>query len=106
MGYSFGMATLQIASDYLGAFDRLLDAYDRISTTIPRTKELGEAVKDSPALLPKLALYYADILEFHSRAYKFVTMKCMLLHLKYRLTFGAYLDLLLLAWRFFFLTTW
>ncbi|KAK0752372.1 hypothetical protein B0T18DRAFT_89592 [Schizothecium vesticola] len=67
---------LQMASDYLGAFDKLLNAYGRIAATLPRIKELGEAFKDSPALLPKLAAYYADILAFHHSAYKFVTRKC------------------------------
>ena len=36
-------------------------------------------------MLTKLALYYADILEFHRRAYKFVRRK---------------------SWKFFFRTTW
>ncbi|KAK4194211.1 hypothetical protein QBC40DRAFT_291183 [Triangularia verruculosa] len=76
---------LQIGSDYLAAFDKLLEAYDRIAATLPRIKDLGEAFKDSPTLLPKLALYYADVLEFHRRAYKFVTRK---------------------SWTFFFMTTW
>ena len=84
---------LQIASDYLGAFDKLLEAYDRIATTLPRIKELGEAFKDSPTLLSKLALYYADILEFHRRAYKFVTRKCTLLRFEDSLIFIAYLCL-------------
>ena len=81
-----------MASDYLGAFDKLLNAYGRIATTLPRIKELGEAFKDSPALLPKLAAYYADILAFHHSAYKFVTRKCRfhLLVLQGRLTLGAY----------------
>jgi hypothetical protein len=78
-----------MASDYLGAFDKLLNAYGRIATTLPRIKELGEAFKDSPALLPKLAAYYADILDFHHSAYKFVTRKCRFV-LQGSLTFSAY----------------
>ncbi|GAW11336.1 hypothetical protein ANO14919_006800 [Xylariales sp. No.14919] len=52
---------------------------------MPRLKNLGDTFKDNPALLTKLALYYADILEFHRRAYKFVRRK---------------------SWKFFFNTTW
>lgn len=66
----------KITSDYLNAFDKLLDAYGRIAETLPRLKNLAEAFKDSPALLTKLALYYAEILEFHRRAYKFIRRKC------------------------------
>ncbi|RYC58773.1 hypothetical protein CHU98_g7433 [Xylaria longipes] len=76
---------LKITSDYLGAFDKLIDAYGRIAETMPRLKNLGDAFKNSPALLTKLALYYADILEFHRRAYKFIRRK---------------------SWKFFFATTW
>ncbi|KAJ2988979.1 hypothetical protein NUW58_g3702 [Xylaria curta] len=73
---------LRITSDYLGAFDKLIEAYGRIAETMPRLKKLSDAFKDNPTLLTKLALYYADVLEFHRRAYKF------------------------LAWQFFFSTTW
>ncbi|KAJ8130813.1 hypothetical protein O1611_g2810 [Lasiodiplodia mahajangana] len=76
---------LRITLDYLSAFDKLIDAYGLIATTMPRLKNLGNAFKDSPALLTKLALYYVDVLEFHRRAYKFVRRK---------------------SWVFFFNTTW
>lgn len=69
----------KITSDYLNAFDKLIDAYGRIAETMPRLNHLGGAFKDSPALLTKLALYYVDVLEFHRRAYKFVRRKCMYL---------------------------
>ncbi|KAJ8123850.1 hypothetical protein ONZ43_g291 [Nemania bipapillata] len=77
---------LRITLDHLSAFDKLIDAYGRIAVTMPRLKSLGDAFKDNPALLTKLALYYVDILEFHRRAYKFLTRR--------------------LAWIFFFNTTW
>ncbi|KAI3329791.1 hypothetical protein F4824DRAFT_372120 [Ustulina deusta] len=76
---------LRITSDYLNAFDKLIDAYGRIAETMPRLKSLSDAFKENPALLTKLALYYVDILEFHRRAYKFVRRK---------------------SWKFFFNTTW
>ncbi|KAI3318736.1 hypothetical protein HD806DRAFT_510815 [Xylariaceae sp. AK1471] len=76
---------LRITSDYLKAFDKLIDAYGLIAETMPRLKNLGNAFKNSPAVITRLALYYADILEFHRRAYKFVRRT---------------------SWKFFFGTTW
>ncbi|PON26980.1 NACHT domain-containing protein [Trichoderma gamsii] len=76
---------LQITSNYLDSFDKLIDAYGRIAETLPRLNNLGDAFKDNPTLLTKLSLYYVDILEFHRRAYKFVRRR---------------------SWRFFFMTTW
>ncbi|RYP76705.1 hypothetical protein DL770_007179 [Monosporascus sp. CRB-9-2] len=76
---------LQITLDYLVAFDKLVEAYARIADTLPRIETIGDAFKDNPSMLTKLALYYADILEFHRRAYKFVRRK---------------------SWIFFFKTTW
>ncbi|KAI1496314.1 hypothetical protein F5X99DRAFT_75957 [Biscogniauxia marginata] len=75
----------KITSDYLAAFDKLLAAYEKIAGTLPQIERLGSTFSDNPTLLGKLALYYADILEFHRRAYKFVRRK---------------------SWRFFFLTMW
>lgn len=60
------------------AFDKLIEAYDRIAETLPRLDQLAVAFKSNPMLLTKLALYYADVLEFHRRAYKFVRRKCEL----------------------------
>ncbi|KAM4067309.1 DNA repair protein RAD5A [Hirsutella rhossiliensis] len=76
---------LQATSDYMLAFDKLIDAYDKIAGTLPRLNLLADTFKDSPAMFEKLALYYADVLEFHRRAYKFVRRK---------------------SWKFFFMTTW
>ncbi|CAM1505697.1 Fc.00g113340.m01.CDS01 [Cosmosporella sp. VM-42] len=63
---------LQIASDHMLAFDKLIEAYDRIAETLPRLDRLAGSFKDDPGLLTKLALYYEDVLDFHRRAYKFV----------------------------------
>ena len=60
----------------MGAFDKLLDAYERISETLPRLELLRDAFKDNANLLAKLALYYADIIEFHRRAYNMVRRTC------------------------------
>ncbi|KAI1173029.1 hypothetical protein F4777DRAFT_601066 [Nemania sp. FL0916] len=76
---------LQITSDYFDAFDKLIVAYGRIAETIPRLENLGDAFKESIALRTRIALYYADILDFHHRAYKFIRKR---------------------PWKLFFCTLW
>lgn len=71
------MVMRQIASDYMSAFDKLIAAYEKISESLPRLERLNAALKDNPRFQVLLALVYADILEFHRRAYKFFRQKCM-----------------------------
>ncbi|KAH6610672.1 hypothetical protein Trco_000692 [Trichoderma cornu-damae] len=84
-GLSPYLPWIWIASDHMVAFDKLIEAYDKIAETLPRLDQLSNAFKDNSTLLAKLALYYADVLEFHRRAYKFVRRR---------------------SWKFFFATTW
>lgn len=60
----------------MAAFDKLIEAYDKIAETLPQLDRLSNASTNNPTLLAKLALYYTDVLEFHRRAYKFVRRKC------------------------------
>ncbi|KAF2108444.1 hypothetical protein BDV96DRAFT_636736 [Lophiotrema nucula] len=64
--------TIQIASDYLSAFETLITAYSSIAECLPRFDRLGDALKSEPAFQNILATYYSDILEFHHRAYIYV----------------------------------
>ncbi|KAK5004662.1 hypothetical protein LTR28_008621, partial [Elasticomyces elasticus] len=64
---------LQIASDYVTAFEKLIDAYGQIAETLPRFDRLSAALRETPDFQNVLAVVYADILEFHRRAYKFFT---------------------------------
>ena len=66
---------LQITVDSLAAFEKLIDAYGKIADMMPRIDRLASAVSDAN-FQNVLALVYADILEFHRRAYKFVRRKC------------------------------
>jgi hypothetical protein len=43
---------------------------------LPRFDRLETALSHDPNFQALLALVYADILEFHRRAYKFVRRKC------------------------------
>ena len=62
---------LQIASDYLSAFEKLMKAYSEIADALPRFDQLGHALKDQPNFQAVLAVFYCDILDIHRRAYKF-----------------------------------
>ncbi|KAK4993862.1 hypothetical protein LTR50_000075 [Elasticomyces elasticus] len=64
---------LQIASDYVTAFEKLIDAYGQIAETLPRFDRLSAALRETPDFQNVLAVVYADIVEFHRRAYKFFT---------------------------------
>ncbi|RYP56345.1 hypothetical protein DL769_009929 [Monosporascus sp. CRB-8-3] len=74
-GLSPYLPWIWITSDYLGAFDKLIEAYGKIVETLPRFQRFNDAFKNNSVFLAKLALYYADILEFHRRAYKMVRRK-------------------------------
>jgi len=62
---------LQLATDYLGAFEKLIAAYGRIAENLPRFDRLSNAYKNNPDFQQVLAVVYSDILEFHRKAYKF-----------------------------------
>ena len=66
----------KITSDHLGAFEKLIEAYGKIADALPRFDRLGAALKDDHDFQAVVALMYADILEFHRRAYKFIRRKC------------------------------
>jgi hypothetical protein len=62
---------LQLASDYVEAFDKLITTYHQISMFLPRFDCLSTAFKENTAFQQILGLVYVDILEFHASAYKF-----------------------------------
>lgn len=61
----------QLASEYSSIFDKLVAAYAQIAEALPRFDRFEEAFKNNSAFQEVLAVVYADILEFHRRAYKF-----------------------------------
>ncbi|KKY13857.1 putative nacht domain protein [Diplodia seriata] len=62
---------LQLSSEYLSSYEKLIDAYAQIAETIPRFDRLSVAFQNEAAFQELLAMFYADILDFHRRAYKF-----------------------------------
>lgn len=63
---------MQLASEYTSIFDKLVAAYAQIAEALPRFDRFDEAFKDHPTFQEVLSVVYADILEFHRRAYKFL----------------------------------
>jgi hypothetical protein len=62
--------------DTLSAFDKLIGAYAKIADMMPRLDRLEHALRNDHNFQNVLALVYADIVEFHRRAYKFVRKNC------------------------------
>lgn len=63
---------LRIASEHIDSFDVVIGAYGRIASSLPRFEILGETYSRDNKFQETLAVFYADILEFHKHAYKFV----------------------------------
>ena len=72
--YSYPHILVQIASQYNSVFDQLLDAYAKIGEALPRFDRY-QKIFQQPDFKYVLALVYADILEFHRRAYKILTRR-------------------------------
>lgn len=63
---------LRVASEYVDAFEQLIKGYGRIATSLQRFELLGHAFSDDTQFQQTLAIFYADILQFHKHAYTFV----------------------------------
>ncbi|KAK8019095.1 NACHT domain-containing protein [Apiospora arundinis] len=63
---------LRIASEHLEAFEHIIKGYRRIAECLGRFAVLDNAFKHVHGFQQTLAVFYADILEFHGHAYQFV----------------------------------
>jgi hypothetical protein len=64
---------LQTASDYVEAFEHIIKGYSRIASSLQRFELLGTTfTSNHQEFHSTLAVFYADILQFHRHAYKFV----------------------------------
>ena len=62
----------KLASQHAEVFDKLLDAYRRISEVLPSVQRLRNAFGHDETFRRALGLLYCDIAEFHQWAYKIV----------------------------------
>ncbi|KAL1798027.1 hypothetical protein ACET3X_004633 [Alternaria dauci] len=64
------LSWIWLATDHIGAFEKLLAAYSQIAAMLPRFDRLATALQDKPDFQQALAVVYSDILTFHEHAYK------------------------------------
>ena len=62
----------QVTSEYLSAFEKLMNAYASIADALPRFDILESVLKTKIDFQYLLADFYSDILEFHGHAYAFI----------------------------------
>ncbi|UPK96932.1 hypothetical protein LCI18_007867 [Fusarium solani-melongenae] len=63
---------LRIACEYVEAFEQIIKGYASIAESLKRFEILSNAFIREPEFHETLAIFYADILKFHTHAYKFV----------------------------------
>ena len=68
----------QLASEHSHIFSTLIDAYAQIAEALPRFDRFQKAFDGNSDFQNILAALYAEILEFHRRAYKFFRRRGML----------------------------
>lgn len=86
--------------DHLESFETLIDAYSQIAATLPRFDRLADSFRTVPEFQHVLAVFYADILEFHQEAYKFLRRPSL-----YPLAAHGQ-ALKLIGWKNFFSSSW
>jgi hypothetical protein len=63
---------VKIASDHADAFEEIIKAYASIAEPLMRLKLYDAAFSNDREAQQALALYYADILAFHTKAYRLI----------------------------------
>ena len=61
----------QVASSYFNGYDRLLDVFHEIGSSLPQFHDIAEINRGSDQMANYLCLFYADIIEFHYQAMRF-----------------------------------
>ncbi|KAK7428634.1 hypothetical protein QQZ08_004896 [Neonectria magnoliae] len=76
---------LRVASEYVEAFEQIIKGYAGIASSLIRFETLSATFTNDTNFQQTLAVFYADILQFHTHAYKFVRRS---------------------GWKLLFLTSW
>jgi hypothetical protein len=63
---------LRIASEFVEAFEQIIKGYSQLAESLGRFEILRGAFSNDSDFQQTLAVFYADILQFHKHAYKFV----------------------------------
>jgi len=63
---------LRVGSEYIEAFEKIIQVYVQMAEPLQRFETLGQLFSKNKEFHQTLAIFYADILEFHKHAYTFV----------------------------------
>jgi len=63
---------LRVASEYVEAFEQVIKGYSRVAAALGRFEILSDAFTGDQDFQQTFAVFYADILQFHKHAYKFI----------------------------------
>ena len=61
----------QVSSNYFQGYDKLLDVFNEIGSSLPQFQEIAEVFRGSDQMANYLGLFYAEIIEFHYQAMRF-----------------------------------
>ena len=61
----------QVASNHFPGYDKLLDVFHEIGSSLPQFHHIAEIFKGSEQMANYLGLFYAEIIEFHYQAMRF-----------------------------------
>ncbi|KAF1954513.1 hypothetical protein CC80DRAFT_517458 [Byssothecium circinans] len=79
---------LRVSSEFLEAFEHIMKGYSQIAKALVRFEILGNAFPNDAGFQHTLAIFYADILQFHKHAYKFVRRSSW--HLLFNTSWGRF----------------
>ena len=66
---------LQLAHQHVEILEKIIEAYAQIAVVLPRFDRINRSFPTNAGVSHLLSVIYADILEFHRRAYKFVRQR-------------------------------
>ena len=61
----------QVASTYFQGYDKLLDVFQEIGSSLPQFQEIAGIFGGSDHMANYLGLFYAEIIEFHYQTMRF-----------------------------------
>ena len=94
----------QIASNYFDGYDKLLDAFHEIGSCLPQFHDVADIFQCSDTIANYLALFYAEIIEFHYQAMRFFRKTGIASWIFRLLT--AYADWSVIGWKMLLKSMW
>lgn len=76
MKFRVYLDVFQIASNFIEAFDSLLDTYQQVGEQIPLLESYKDLFSNHPHMRSLLVMIYQDIMSFHLTAFRFFRQKC------------------------------